>query len=311
MKKSVFIILLSLSLLLPSCSLYKLEQKLNPVYADFLSRVRYIITGDERKIFLETPDPEKDAFIEEFWRRRDPDPDTEENEFKMEYFNRLEMAEKLFHGEGRAGWLTDRGRIFVLFGPPTDRITYPMGGDPYSRCREIWYYGNFPIIFLDYYCNGTYELITLNLSHLHDINLAESYLSKHTLKKEKEFFDFTWSVKKTYVGEDKIEGIITIKVPYEVIWFKSEEEKLETTLDINLDLKDSSENLVWEHQESFTITTDDIELQEKKKKNYTIEIPFTLEEGLDKLRQGKNMLHILITNQTGGEDLEKTVEFKI
>jgi GWxTD domain-containing protein len=121
-----------------SCRLYNLERKLDPVNAEFLSKVRYIITAKERKIFLELPDSEKEQFIQEFWTRRDLDPDTEENEFKMEYFNRLEKASELFLGEGKQGWLTDRGRIYVLFGPPTDRITYPMGGDPYSRCRVCW-----------------------------------------------------------------------------------------------------------------------------------------------------------------------------
>ncbi|MFB0565504.1 MAG: GWxTD domain-containing protein [Candidatus Aminicenantaceae bacterium] len=308
MKRSFFVILLSFFILLPACRLYKLERQLKPEYAEFLSKVRYIVTGDERKIFLETPDSEKDKFIEEFWKRRDPDPDTEVNEFKIEYLNRIERSNELFLGEGRPGWMTDRGRIYVLFGPPTDRLTYPMGGDPYSRCREIWYYGNFPVLFLDYYCNGSYELVTLNLSHLHDLNLAQSYLSK-TFKREKGFFDFTWDIKKTYVGPERIEGIITIRVPYEVIWFKTEDDKLVTTLDVNLELKDSSDSLIWEYQESFTITIDDFELREKRKKDYEIEIPFALEEGLEKLHQGKNLFHILIKNRTGAEELEKTMEF--
>ena len=127
-----------------SCRLYKLERKLDPANAEFLSKVRHIITSKERKIFLELPDSEKEQFIEEFWKRRDPDSDTEENEFKMEYLNRVEKTSKLFGSEPKPGWLTDRGRIFILFGPPTERITYPMGGDPYGRCREVWLYGAFP-----------------------------------------------------------------------------------------------------------------------------------------------------------------------
>lgn len=64
--------------------------------AEFLSKVRYIINKKERKIFLELPDSEKERFKDEFWERRDPDPETEENEFKMEYFNRIEKANDLF-----------------------------------------------------------------------------------------------------------------------------------------------------------------------------------------------------------------------
>ena len=77
---AVFGTLFSLS---SSCHYYQLERKLDPDNAEFLSKVRYIIKPKERKIFLELPDTEKSDFIDEFWRRRDPDPDTEENEFKM------------------------------------------------------------------------------------------------------------------------------------------------------------------------------------------------------------------------------------
>ena len=148
MKKKVFlgfflfILAVSTSLFFSSsCQLfrlYRLERKLDPVNAEFLSDVRYIITHKERKIFLELPTSEKEAFRENFWQIRDTDPNTEENEFKVMYFDRIETANELFISEGRPGWLTDRGRIFVLFGPPWERITYPMGDNPADRCREIW-----------------------------------------------------------------------------------------------------------------------------------------------------------------------------
>jgi GWxTD domain-containing protein len=129
MNKAVFKIMLAGLLaavaLSVSCKLYNLERKLDPEYADFISKVRYIITGDERRIFLELPDSEKPKFIEEFWQRRNPDPTAKENAFQIEYFNRIERANKFFMGEGTPGWLTDRGRIYILFGPPRDRITQP------------------------------------------------------------------------------------------------------------------------------------------------------------------------------------------
>jgi len=296
--------------LIPSCSLYKLERQLDPVNAEFLSQVRYIISKEERKIFLELPDEGKEEFKKEFWKRRDPSPDTEENEFKMEYFNRLERTNELFRGEGRPGWLTDRGRIYILFGPPSDRITYPVGGSFYNRCREIWYYGSFPVLFVDYYCTGTYELATLSLAHLHDLNLAQS-LAQKTFKREKEFFDFSLKIKKGPFTADRIEAIILIEIPYAVIWFKSKNDKLETTLDLHLELKDFTDNLVWEYKSSFVVITDDIELQEKSKKKYTIEIPLVLEKDLERLRQGKNLLHIILKNRTGGEESKKVVELSL
>jgi len=311
LKKKIILVasFFGLSLLL-SCRLYKLEQKLNPENAEFLSKVRYIITREERKIFLELPDSEKKNFIEEFWKRRDPDPDTEENEFKIEYDNRIEKSNQLFSGEGRPGWLTDRGRIYVIFGPPTDRLTYPMGEDPYGRCSEVWYYGNFPVVFVDSSCTGSYVLTTLNLEHLHELNLAQDYLTQ-TFKKEKEFFDFNLDIKKRVVEENRFEGTVVIEVPYDGIWFKSENEKLQTTLELHLEIKDSEKALFWEYKNSYDVALAETELKEKKGKKYRIEVPFTLEKDLNRLRQGKNLLHVLLKNKTGGEDLRKVMEFNL
>ena len=301
-----------------SCRLYNIERKLDPVNADFISKVKYIITRKERKIFLELPNSEREQFIEKFWELRDPDQDTEENEFKMEYFNRIENATELFVSEAKPGWLTDRGRIYILFGPPMDRIRYPMGGDPYSRCREIWYYGAFPVVFLDSTCTGIYSLVTydltsmrqFNLMYMHELTKAQAS-AQQTFGKEKRFFDFKWRVKKDVVEEDRVEGTITIEIPYGNIWYKSEGDMLETVLDVRLELKDSEGNLIWEYEEAFAIAIKEDELKEKQNKMYEMEIPLILEKDLERLRQGKNLLHALIINRTGGEDLKKVMEFRL
>ncbi len=300
-----------------SCRLYNLELKLDPVNADFLSKVRYIITKKERKIFLELPHSEKEQFIEEFWERRDPYPDTEENEFEMEYFNRIEKTTELFASEAKPGWLTDRGRIYILFGPPMDRLRYPMGGGSYSRCREIWYYGAFPVVFIDSTCTGVYSLVTYDLSNIRQLNLAYMHeLSKAQAKaqatfgKEKRFFDFKWRVKKDVVEGDRVEGTITIEIPFGNIWYKSEGDMLETVLDVRLELKDSEGSLIWEYEEAFEIAIKEDELKENQNKMYEMEIPLILEKDLERLRQGKNLLHALIINRTGGEELKKVMEFR-
>lgn len=297
---------------LASCRLYNLERKLAPEYADFLSKVRYIITAEERKIFLELPDSEKDAFIEEFWRRRDPDPETEENEFKIEYFNRIEKANELFLGEGRPGWLTDRGRIYVLFGPPTDRITYPMGapGSGGRGCQEIWYYGNFPVVFLDETCTGHYVLVTLSLEHLHELNLAQSRMQK-TFAKEKEFLDFKFGMKKDLVTEDRVEGVFLIEIPYETIWFASEGEWLKTVLEITIELRNAAGQLLWQHKESYPVQMTEEELKTKRKKSHRLEIPYILSQGLESLRQEKGRIEVRLYNQTGGEKVQKLFDFRI
>jgi GWxTD domain-containing protein len=95
--------------------------------------VAYIISGEERMAFssLRT-DPERDAFIEQFWLRRDPTPGTFENEFKNEHYRRIGYANGKFMSATRAGWKTDRGRIYIQFGAPNEIESHPSGGT-YSR----------------------------------------------------------------------------------------------------------------------------------------------------------------------------------
>jgi len=301
------------------CSLYNLERRLNPVNADFLSKVRYVITREERKTFLELPDSGKPQFIEEFWKRRDPDPDTEENEFKIEYFNRIERATQLFMGEGMPGWLTDRGRIYVLFGPPMDRITQPVSGDAYSRCQEVWYYGNFPVVFIDQTCTGTYKLVTyelsglrdINLTYMHELNMAQAEAQK-TFKEEKALFNFEASLKIRLREPERIEGVVVLEVLYERIWYKSEGKRLWTTLQAVLELKDAGKNTIWQHKADYDINLDEAELEQKAGKKYTIEIPVVIqdEEKIKGLGQGQSLLYITLINTTGQETQKKVIEFK-
>src|SRR5262249_7462405 len=82
--------------------------------------VAYIITDEEREAFHQlSNDAEREQFIEQFWLRRDPTPDTEENEFKEEHYRRLAYANEHF-ASGVPGWKTDRGMIYIKFGPPDE-----------------------------------------------------------------------------------------------------------------------------------------------------------------------------------------------
>jgi GWxTD domain-containing protein len=128
------------------------KPELKKAYKDWLDKdVTYIITDEERKAFKKlATDDERERFIEEFWRRRDPDPDTEENEFKEEYYERIAYANEHF-SSGIPGWKSDRGRIWIMYGKPDERETHPMGGS-YERPSwegggntttypfEIWFY---------------------------------------------------------------------------------------------------------------------------------------------------------------------------
>ena len=99
------------------------------IYKNWINKdVKYIITKDEKKAFNELKtDEERENFIENFWRRRDPNPDTEENEYREEYYERIAYANENF-ASGIPGWMTDRGRIYIAWGKPDSVESHPSGG---------------------------------------------------------------------------------------------------------------------------------------------------------------------------------------
>ena len=101
--------------------------------------VVYIITDQERAAFLAlTTDAEREEFIEQFWKRRDPTPDTEPNEYREEHYRRIAYANEHFAGS-MAGWKTDRGRIYITYGPPDEIDHHPdEAGNRYAF--EKWRY---------------------------------------------------------------------------------------------------------------------------------------------------------------------------
>jgi GWxTD domain-containing protein len=113
-----------------------LKQELSGTYKKWLNEdVAYIITPEEKSAFKQlSNDEERDQFIEQFWLRRDPTPDTPENEFKEEHYRRIAYANEHF-GAGIAGWRTDRGRIYIIWGPADQIEAHPSGGT-YERGIE-------------------------------------------------------------------------------------------------------------------------------------------------------------------------------
>jgi GWxTD domain-containing protein len=161
----------------PSQKPRNVKPELKKAYKEWLEKdVTYVITDEERKAFKKlASDDERERFIEEFWRRRDPDPDTDENEFKEEYYERIAYANEHF-ASGIPGWKTDRGRIWIMYGKPDERETHPMGGS-YDRPSyegggstttypfETWFYRYLPgvgsgieIEFVDPTGSGEYRI---------------------------------------------------------------------------------------------------------------------------------------------------------
>jgi GWxTD domain-containing protein len=136
----------------PTTKARNYKPELKDAYKRWLNTdVDYIITKDEKRAFLALQtDEERENFIENFWRRRDPNPDTEENEYREEYYERIAYANE-HYSSGIPGWKTDRGRIYIAWGKPDsveshpsggayDRPSYEGGGSTTTYPFEVWWY---------------------------------------------------------------------------------------------------------------------------------------------------------------------------
>ena len=142
-----------------------LQAELNAPWNKWLNEdVAYIITDAERRAFRAlTTDAEREQFVEQFWLRRDPTPGTPENEFREEHFRRIAYVNTHFPGQTVAGWKTDRGRIYITFGPPDEIDSHPCTGA--NTAKETWRYrwiegigDNVMIDFEDPACTGEYRM---------------------------------------------------------------------------------------------------------------------------------------------------------
>jgi GWxTD domain-containing protein len=154
----------------------KIKQELKKAYVEWINDVDLILTQSERDAWKKlATDDEREQFIKEFWDSRDPDPDTIENEFKEQFFERIAYANEHF-ASGKAGRLTDRGRIYIKFGKPDEIESHPAGGS-YERPSwegggststypfEKWFYRHLPnvgsgveIEFVDPTGSGEYRI---------------------------------------------------------------------------------------------------------------------------------------------------------
>jgi len=154
-----------------------LSGEIHGVYKTWLDQdVRWIITDQEMQAFKHlSNDEERDQFIENFWLRRNPNPDSPENEYREEHYGRIAYANEHF-AAGKPGWKTDRGHIYIAYGKPDSIDSHPSGGS-YERPMdegggntstypfEIWHYrylagigDNIDIEFVDTCMCGDYHM---------------------------------------------------------------------------------------------------------------------------------------------------------
>ncbi|MGQ9619173.1 MAG: GWxTD domain-containing protein [Candidatus Aminicenantia bacterium] len=324
-----------------SCRTVTLEKRLDPQSEEFLSITQYIISDSERKVFLELPPWEREKFIEDFWKRRDPIPQTDINEFKELYMKRIETANKLF-SKGKKGYLTDRGRIYVLFGPP-DELIKSEGGqyiDPFSDARavqlptregskpmETWIYRNIlsamqeriyvRLDFADVDGTGDYKLITdlreavpgtvstvlnPNLTLLHELNKEEFFRKRE--QGEKPIFDFNCQFKKVKAKDSNL--IIHMEIPIKSVYLEEEDNFLKADLRTIVRIMELNGQVLWEFEKEYYFSTSKSDVIEGRAKNWIIDIPVHII-----LPKGSHNAYICISNLSAKEEIKKLLPFKI
>ncbi len=256
---------------------------LDPESSDFYDTAYLIMTREEKNIFHHLPDADsRKGFIQDFWSKRDSDPDTEENEFKEEFFARIEYANQHFKGEGPPGWKTDRGRIYIYLGPPdrTDEtFTDPQTGRALKGSMLIWIYYryNLGVIFID---NGTgtfkinpmpYEMGGGLIGNLTEaIEMAKLGVSFLESKGSVKYMDFDFQF-------DKATKEIVISLSVKSLEFLAEEGLLKADFDFDFHVyeKDGSKSDRFKREESFAEPEDSV----LEMKNIVFRFPYNLKPG--------------------------------
>jgi GWxTD domain-containing protein len=132
------------------------QADLAPRFQTWLDMVNFITTAEEKQVFLKLQnDRDRDTFIGIFWQQRDPTPGTPENEYKDEIAKRFEYVKRRFNsGSSRPGWLTDRGRFYMILGEPRSIDRFDENPELYPV--QVWYYSGDSAAGLPSYFNVTF-----------------------------------------------------------------------------------------------------------------------------------------------------------
>lgn len=287
----------------------------------FYQVARFIMTDDEKEIFKELVDPkEKIAFIREFWEKRDPTPNTEENESYTEFMDRIAYANKWFQESSRGrGWDTERGRILLQLGFPDRREfgeaddvvrggRYSNRGKLLSSKRipmEIWTYYKYSLrlVFVDIEVLGKLSLyrIPANLITTMDLVRSRLYLTNPDVKFKQKVRGKNKKVKVEYKSAD---NKITVKIPTKLVSF----EERESDRDVMMAFFDVN---VYVYHKNKKIDQVKLEKVFEKKKEELLEmenlefvIPYTVVE------KGKYFFDIIIKDRGTGTAFRRSAKFK-
>jgi GWxTD domain-containing protein len=207
-----------LLLLLAACSAVNRRIEGDPYYESFFEKARLIMTRAEIEIYKHLPDAAaRGEFIDEFWKKRDPVPETEENENRIEFERRIAYANRWFR-ENRApgrGWDTPRGRILIQLGEPDNRYLSNVTRDPAVKGIERWiyYYHQLELVFVDSDGFGEFKLRNWPAELLTAINQARFTMDLT----DREALSKTFSFEVAYR-----DGQLAISIPLKKVRFREE-----------------------------------------------------------------------------------------
>jgi len=229
MKRSLLAVLVVL-VFMNACATQGARIERDPYYESFYEKARLIMTKEEIQIYKHLPDTKaKDEFIDEFWKKRDPFPETQENENKTEFERRIAYANRWFK-ENRAmgrGWDTPRGRIMLQLGEPDNRYLSDMINDPSIKGYEHWiyYYYQLELIFVDSNGFGEFKLRNWPAELLTSIDRAKFTLNLTDREAMKNAFSFETKYQ---------DGQIVIAIPLNKIHFREVENTIQADYKISV-----------------------------------------------------------------------------
>jgi GWxTD domain-containing protein len=284
--------------------------KLDPTSEDFYETARLIMTKHENKIFRHLPDKEsREEFIEEFWAKRDPDLETEENEFREEFFRRIEYANSHFI-EGPPGWKTDRGRMYIYFGAPDRTDRNPMASEREAQAIGargwllwVYYRYGFAVYFFDKRGDGQYVIeptpAELGGSLYGDFSYAIEkaklgYLPQQDSMAEK-FMNFD-------LDYDKQDKELIISLPTEALVFEEKEDLFTLDMEFEFFIYKEQTGIKEEmrHTEHFEATEEQILNQD--------EVVFAIPKDLE---PGKYIVDVIITVKPDVGKVRKIFDIKV
>lgn len=280
----------------------KREIKFEPGKDTLYEAIQLIMTGPEKKIFNKLPDEEsKEEFMKEFWEKRDPDLSTEENEFKKEFENRLAYVSLRFKSEGKPGWKTDRGRIYMYLGPPDRAYEQPYLSYSNLKGYLVWVYYKYRL--------GV-EFVDRTGTNRYDLKIDSSYSLRLMDAIDRAKFGLIYSDETEIAkkpGEIEIDfdskkREIVVRIPSSSLFYKEENGYL--VVDLRFDFYIYSDDGIKKDRFSKMMNFKESEEQVLKMDKIIFTIPYQLEPG-------SYYVDVKVSDSGGIGQFRKIVKIKI